>query len=203
MIKLALSLTIVTLLVLVGCSTQIQTTLPDSCESYCQLKGHINGSCYSCSYLDGITAECDSGLFYRDNTTDNICYTEEYKKSEYFKYSNKGCLCTNMKEQPEDKTCKDDSDCFLKNGLPYHISDPEHPTFQYGRHQASVLAPVAYCKNGTCAIKFDCSRCDEFKEQLDQTCKCPSSKIDENTGECTYNFGTAFLLCTTYRDCNC
>jgi hypothetical protein len=196
-------LIIVTILLLSSCTTQSQVTSQSSCDSYCKIKGYVGGSCYDCSHLSGITAECRTELFNRDNTTDDICYTEEYKKSPNFKYSNKGCLCTTIEQGPTDTTCKKDSDCFLKKGLPYHINDPEHPTFQYSRHEAGIAAPIAYCNEGVCAIKFDCSRCDEFKEELDETCKCPPGKIDKDTGECTITFGTAQLRCATYLDCNC
>ena len=100
-------------------------------------------------------------------------------------------------------SCKDDSDCFLKDDLPYHVNDTENPSFQYGRHEAEISVPIAYCNNGKCAIKFDCTRCSEFKDELDQACECPPNMMDENTGDCAYNFGTAHLLCTTYIACNC
>ena len=83
--KILSIITILSLLVLVGCKSQ-------SCDQYCQDKGFQTGRCLTCSGLINAQnpAECDSENFFHDTLERKICLGKNWQVEDT---AGHGCYC--------------------------------------------------------------------------------------------------------------
>lgn len=72
----------------------------NSCNSYCERQGFVEGKCLNCAYLTGanLPSECNSSSFFSDKETYQICMLRGRSQIPYFESQIKdntrhGCLC--------------------------------------------------------------------------------------------------------------